>query len=374
MSRASSSKPSSAKADAAGLMSREHFTVDGTLIEAWASLKSFRPKDEKPGDRPPPDDPGNPTVNFRGEKRSNVTHQSTTDPESRLARAFAQRALDGFAFSARQACRLRIALGESFTLAGKLVEAQETGALAAAAARALGDAELVSRAALVDATEARIGTRDEAAVRWLREALSMLPAEDSAMRARVMARLAVAMLPAPPDEHDDALRLSEEAVAMARRLGDDETLFTALSFTRMTPSATEDLATRFALNGETIALAKRFGQVAHIAPLFSWQVAACVERGEIDAALRQADEMEALLAAYEQPIYRYRAPLVRAILADLEGRFAEADALSRHGTASGLRRALPPKLSPLPRIRVLAYGQLRRRSCKRTCDGPRSFC
>jgi hypothetical protein len=75
-----------AQADAVGLMSREHFTVDGTLIEAWASLKSFRPKGDKPGDRPPPDDPGNPTVNFRGEKRSNGTHESTTDPESRLAR------------------------------------------------------------------------------------------------------------------------------------------------------------------------------------------------------------------------------------------------------------------------------------------------
>jgi len=73
-------------ARAEGLMSHEHFTVDGTLIEAWASLKSFRPKDEKPADREPPDDPGNPTVNFRGEKRSNVTHQSTTDPEARLAR------------------------------------------------------------------------------------------------------------------------------------------------------------------------------------------------------------------------------------------------------------------------------------------------
>lgn len=69
-----------------GLMSSEHFTVDGTLIEAWASMKSFRKKDEKPGDRPPPDDPGNPTVDFHGEKRTNDTHQSTTDPESRLAR------------------------------------------------------------------------------------------------------------------------------------------------------------------------------------------------------------------------------------------------------------------------------------------------
>jgi transposase len=66
------------------LLSDEHFTVDGTLIEAWASLKSFKRKDAGPGE--PPDDPGNPTVNFRGERRSNATHQSTTDPEARLAK------------------------------------------------------------------------------------------------------------------------------------------------------------------------------------------------------------------------------------------------------------------------------------------------
>jgi transposase len=72
------------QAKAAKLMSAEHFTVDGTLIEAWASMKSFRPKDEDPSRGP--DDPGNPTVNFRGETRSNDTHESTTDPEARLAR------------------------------------------------------------------------------------------------------------------------------------------------------------------------------------------------------------------------------------------------------------------------------------------------
>jgi transposase len=65
------------------LTSDEHFTVDGTLIEAWASLKSFQRKDEK--DKPP-DDPGNPTVDFHGEKRSNETHESTTDPDALLAR------------------------------------------------------------------------------------------------------------------------------------------------------------------------------------------------------------------------------------------------------------------------------------------------
>jgi transposase len=69
------------QAQANGLTSNEHFTVDGTLIEAWASLKSFQPKGQK---QEPPDDPGNPTVNFHGEKRSNQTHESTTDPDALL--------------------------------------------------------------------------------------------------------------------------------------------------------------------------------------------------------------------------------------------------------------------------------------------------
>jgi transposase len=60
-------------------MSDEHFTVDGTLIEAWASHKSFRPKD---GSGKPPDVGGD--VDFRGEKRKNQTHESTTDPDARL--------------------------------------------------------------------------------------------------------------------------------------------------------------------------------------------------------------------------------------------------------------------------------------------------
>lgn len=64
-----------------GLLSDEHFTVDGTLLEAWASHKSFKPKD---GPAAPPDDPKNPTVNFHGQQRRNDTHQSTTDPEARL--------------------------------------------------------------------------------------------------------------------------------------------------------------------------------------------------------------------------------------------------------------------------------------------------
>jgi transposase len=66
------------------LLSDEHFTVDGTMIEAWAGQKSFRPKGGKSKTSGSDDDPGNPTVDFRGEKRSNATHESTTDPEARL--------------------------------------------------------------------------------------------------------------------------------------------------------------------------------------------------------------------------------------------------------------------------------------------------
>jgi transposase len=70
-----------AQAKAQRLLSDEHFTVDGTLIEAWAGQKSFKKTASAP---PSTDDPGNPSVDFRGERRTNATHTSTTDPEARL--------------------------------------------------------------------------------------------------------------------------------------------------------------------------------------------------------------------------------------------------------------------------------------------------
>ena len=73
------------------LLSNEHYSVDGTLIKAWAGQKSFKKKDRPKA--PPPDDPGNPTVDFRGEQRRNDTHQSTTDPQARLYRKGGQESL-----------------------------------------------------------------------------------------------------------------------------------------------------------------------------------------------------------------------------------------------------------------------------------------
>jgi transposase len=74
------------QARAQDLLSDEHFTVDGTLIEAWAGHKSFKRKDQSQERPPSDDDPGNPSVDFHGERRRNDTHRSTTDPEALLAR------------------------------------------------------------------------------------------------------------------------------------------------------------------------------------------------------------------------------------------------------------------------------------------------
>jgi transposase len=72
------------QAEAKQLLSNDHFTVDGTLLEAWASQKSFQRKEGPPPDSP--DGGSNPTIDFKGERRSNVTHASTTDPDARLYR------------------------------------------------------------------------------------------------------------------------------------------------------------------------------------------------------------------------------------------------------------------------------------------------
>jgi Transposase domain (DUF772) len=69
--------------DVKNLTRDEHFTADGTLLEAWASGKSFQRQDQN---HQPPEDPGNPTVNFHGERPSHETQESTTDPETRWAR------------------------------------------------------------------------------------------------------------------------------------------------------------------------------------------------------------------------------------------------------------------------------------------------
>ena len=123
------------QAEQRGLLSDEHFTVDGTLLEAWASQKSFQRK-ENPTP-PSDDDPGNPTVDFHGERRSNATHASTTDPEARLCRK-------GKGREAKLAY-----------LGNLLMDNREGLAVAAQVSIATGDAETLAALELVEELEQR---------------------------------------------------------------------------------------------------------------------------------------------------------------------------------------------------------------------------
>ena len=208
------------------------------------------------------------------------------------------------------------------------------GERAAVVASELGLHELLARAVLIRAVEITfIG--DASVVSWLRKALEALPDGDSSLRAQLTARLALA-LNNTPTAIAEQRRLVDVAVGMARRLGDEKVLFTALhnaagSFPdELTPRA------RFALYAETIDLAERTGTIGKIAPILTWHIVSWLELGEPEGALVAADRVERMLEPYSQPNYRWRLPLVRAMLAAVAGRFSEADRLSR------VARDLPP--------------------------------
>ena len=115
-----------------GWTSNQHFTADGTLVEAWASLKRFVRKDGKDQKKiasAKDDDPGNPTVNFHGEKRSNATHRSTTDPESVLYRK-AQGQASKLCFGTQVLMENRHGLCAAITVHNPIVEDEPTVALA----------------------------------------------------------------------------------------------------------------------------------------------------------------------------------------------------------------------------------------------------
>ena len=121
------------QAEAAQLLSDEHFSVDGTLIEAWAGQKSFRPKDEQGGGGSPPGAAGD----FKGQRRSNDTHRSTTDPDARLYRkGDGQEARLAYLGHVLIENRSGLAVGGTLTLASGTAEREAALALAEAVPRA----------------------------------------------------------------------------------------------------------------------------------------------------------------------------------------------------------------------------------------------
>ncbi len=244
----------------------------------------------------------------------------------------AQSALESW-LTPRDEAALLVALGEAQIHAGMREQGQRTCALAADRAEAANDAALLSRAALAFAIEQRFG-RQPAAMALLRRARALLGDGEPQLRAVVLARLATAMVPPLPEEKDEPLALARSALSLAREHGNDETRLSV--FTMLATVFPEEfpLSERFSLNAEAIALAEKLGQVASVSLLFGWQIACWLELGRLDGARQELAFAEKRFAALPE-YYQWRPSLLRALIAALDGRWDEANAIGRRVLRSG---------------------------------------
>jgi DNA-binding CsgD family transcriptional regulator len=253
-----------------------------------------------------------------------------------------ERALDALEQAERpdqqQRCELLLDLGEARMAASDLPAARAAYQQAGGLAERIGWPEALARAGLGLGSEFKVGIVDQVEVALLEEALVALGEADSSLRARVLARLALALLYSPHVARRRAL--SEQAVQMARRLGDPATLAAVLDDRHMAswgPDRPEVASERLAAATEVVQLAERLGD----------RVVALRGRG-----LRRTDLLElgdlagfdADLAAAEQTAqqlrqlhYHWQLPLSRASRALLAGRFAQAEELAAQGLAIGRR-------------------------------------
>src|SRR5207248_2199933 len=136
-------------------------------------------------------------------------------------------------------------------------------------------------------------------------------------------------VPARPEEGDEPARLGREAVAMSRRLGSDATLFAPLRLaTTLFPEAFA-VRDRPAVNAESLGLEQKLGQIPRLVPILASRIASLLDAGDATGASAAVAVADKALKAFEGAHIRWRAPLLRAMFAGLQGRFADADALGR---------------------------------------------
>ena len=233
-------------------------------------------------------------------------------------------------------CALLLGLGDVLMKSGETGGARETLCAAAELARSLDTPEELARAALtLAAPYAEGGFGDEVRAILLEEALRALPDEASALRARVLARLAPELYWA----HDFARadRVSAEAVAMARRLGDPETLGEALDCRHYAILGPDTLEERLELSEELLRLADgtRDGRLELRGRL--WRIQDLLETGAVAAVDVEIEEHARLARALRQPGHLWVAAYLRTMRALLEGRLEEAKRLAAEAFAIGQR-------------------------------------
>jgi DNA-binding SARP family transcriptional activator len=225
--------------------------------------------------------------------------------------------------------RLLLALTDAVWRAGRWDEVQPTARRAADAARAAAAPTLLARAALAHAggTFERYGTFDEASADLLDAALDALPAGDSALRSALLARLS-AVLYASPDSEIRGADLADEAIALARRLGDGRALATALAAALFAHWRPGEAGLRLAHADELLGLLDESADPVALAECHLWRGSALLE-------LCRRDEAEAAFAAHAELAMRLQqgslmihATAIRAMLTLLDGRWEEAERIA----------------------------------------------
>jgi tetratricopeptide (TPR) repeat protein len=227
---------------------------------------------------------------------------------------------------AELAIDVRIELADGRHHLGQTEGARAECVRAAELARARGDVDRLARAAMVYARELASGTRDPVMIALLEEARAALaPGGDGASLARVMARLAAALVPGPEPEILRGQALANAAVAMARRLDDPETLLFALRYAGHAHAYQISIAEALANTEEVIALSDQLRRPLESVDHRAWLVGARLCPGDLAGSQRALESFEALLAPLSQPHYRWRVPIVQAAWLVRAGRFHEAE-------------------------------------------------
>ena len=235
----------------------------------------------------------------------------------------------------RLRCELLLALGASQERAG-IVESRATFAEAAAVARALGDPALLGRAALGYAGPwSQLGRVEEDVAALLQEALAALGGEDSPLRARLLARLALELYYA--GDPDRRLALSAEAVELARRLGDPMALATCLDARHYALWRPETVHERLEVATELRRLAEAAGDPELELEGAGWTVVDLLELGDVAGADIQIAAASRLAAALHRPLYEWWTSQFRCAQAQLAGDFEEAERLAAETLAIGQR-------------------------------------
>jgi class 3 adenylate cyclase len=231
---------------------------------------------------------------------------------------------------------LLLGLGEAQRRTGDVEQAKATIREAAAGAQALGAADLLARAALAYGGPGFVfGVHDALESALLEQALSTLGGDDSARRASVMARLAMALYAS--DARERANALSEQAVGMARRVGDAATLAYALHSRHVALWGPRHLEERLTIATEIVRLAERAGDREQAARGRHFRVVDLLETGDLRTAYREMDAQSQLADELRQPLYDWHRGMYRTLRALLEGRYEEAETLANETLMIGQR-------------------------------------